>query len=218
MNLVPPATKRRWGDDRSILNDEEARQRLLEAASRCIVRRGDAQLRMVEVAREAGVARSTVYRYFPHRDDLILGLLLSRMGAALDAVVVGLADPDSAARSIPELVLEPIGLVEGNPLNEALFSSESSASVTWLELTAEPLVDAVLRHYGPLMEGWRRTGQLYPDLDLRETVRWINAISLILLSPPWRAQPRGRKHRFLEQYLVRAIVPGYSTEDSESDG
>lgn len=162
---------------------------------------------MVEVAEEAGVARSTVYRYFPTRDDLILDLLLSRIDAALDAVVLALPSPDSAALSIPDLVLEPIGLVEGNPLNEALFSPESSASVTWLELTSEPLVDAALRHYRPLFERWLAAGQLYPDVELREAVRWINAVSLILLSPPWRGQSKAEKRRFLEQYLVRAMVP-----------
>jgi len=163
---------------------------------------------MAEVAGEAGVARSTVYRYFASRDELILALLLGRMDAALDAVVRGLPHPHSAAESIPDLILEPIGLVEGNPLNEALFSPESSASVTWLELTAEALVDAVLRHYGPLMEGWQASGQLHPDLDLRETVRWMNAVSLIMLSPPWRGRDREWKRRFLEHYLVRALVAG----------
>jgi AcrR family transcriptional regulator len=66
-----------------LLDEHEARRRLLEATSRCIVRRGNAQIRMAEVADEAGVARSTVYRYFRTRDDLILDLLLSRMDSAL---------------------------------------------------------------------------------------------------------------------------------------
>jgi hypothetical protein len=39
-----------WGDDRAILDDDEARRRLIEAASRCIVRRGNTQIRMNEVA------------------------------------------------------------------------------------------------------------------------------------------------------------------------
>ena len=198
---------RRWGDDRALLDDDEARRRLLEATSRCIVRRGNAQVRMAEVADEAGVVRSTVYRYFPTRGDLILGLLLSRMGAALEAVVQSLPDPTDAARSIPDLILEPIGLVEGNPLNEALFSAESRAFVTSLELSSEALVDAPVRHYGPLFERWQAEGQLHSDLDIRETVRWMNAVSLVLLAPPWRERSRAAKHEFLVRYLVRALVP-----------
>jgi TetR/AcrR family transcriptional regulator len=202
---------RRWGDDRALLDDDEARRRLLGATSRCIVRRGNAQIRMAEVAAEAGVARSTVYRYFRTRGDLILGLLLIRVDAALEAVVRSLPDPDDAGACLPDLILKPIGLVEGNPLNEALFSEQSSAFVTSLELSSEPLLDASLRHLGPLLERWRQEGRLHADLDVRETVRWINAVALILLSPPWRARSEGSKRLFLEHYLVRALVPAGST-------
>jgi TetR/AcrR family transcriptional regulator len=166
---------------------------------------------MTEVADEAGVARSTVYRYFRTRDDLVLGLLLSRVDAALETVVRSLRDPDDAAKCLPDLILKPIGLVEGSPLNEALFSERSSAFITFLELSSEPLLDASLRHFGPLLERWKITGQLHTDLDVRETVRWMNAVALILLSPPWRTRPRTAKRLFLTQYLVRALVPPGAT-------
>jgi TetR/AcrR family transcriptional regulator len=162
---------------------------------------------MAEVADEAGVTRSTVYRYFRSRDDLVLGLLLSRVDAALEAVVRSLRDPDDAATCLPNLILKPIGLVEGSPLNEALFSERSSAFVTFLELSSEQLLDATLRHLGPLLERWKVSGRLHGDLDVRETVRWINAVALILLSPPWRTRPASAKRVFLDQYLVRALVP-----------
>ena len=42
---------------------------------------------MAEVADEAGVVRSTVYRYFPTRDELLLGLVLMRIDAALARLV-----------------------------------------------------------------------------------------------------------------------------------
>ncbi|PRC53219.1 TetR family transcriptional regulator, partial [Mycobacterium sp. ITM-2017-0098] len=38
--------RRTWGDDRALRSDEEARDRLLDAAERCIVDRGDTQIRM----------------------------------------------------------------------------------------------------------------------------------------------------------------------------
>ena len=161
---------------------------------------------MAEVANEAGVARSTLYRYFSTRGDLILGLFQTRVDAALEEVVRRLPDPGDAARCLPEFILGPIGYVRGNPLNEALFSPASIAFVTSLELTSEPLVDASLEHFGPLLERWQADGQIHGDLDLRDTARWMNAIGLVLLAPPWRQRSTAAKREFLERYFVRALV------------
>lgn len=123
-----------WGDDRAILDDEEARRRLLEAAGRCIVRRGNAQIRMAEVADEAGVSRSTLYRYFPNRDEVLLGLMLARVDTALGELVASLRHPDDPVRSLPEMVLARVESVAGNALNEALFAAESTAVPAALQL------------------------------------------------------------------------------------
>jgi AcrR family transcriptional regulator len=198
---------RRWGDERAILDDEEARRRLLEAAGRCIVRRGNAQIRMAEVADEAGVSRSTVYRYFPNRDEVLLGLILARVDTALGELVRSLRDPDDPARSLPEMVLARVESVAGNPLNEALFAAESTAVPTALEVGAQPVVDVLLRHYGPLLQRWQDAGRLYPDLDHRSVVQWLSSTTLFLLAPSWRHRPPAEKRRFLEQFLVRALMP-----------
>jgi len=163
---------------------------------------------MAEVAAEAGVARSTVYRYFPSRDDLIIGLFLVRIDAAFASVVAGLEHPDDAARSLPELVLGPLGYVEGNPLNEALFSTGSREMVVALELCSVPLLDAAYRQFGPLLERWQAEGQIYADVDLRDAMRWISLVSIMLLSPPWSEQPVGDKRAFLDRYFVRSLVAG----------
>jgi TetR/AcrR family transcriptional regulator len=198
---------RRWGGERALLDDSEARHLLLEAASRCIVRRGNTQIRMAEVAEEAGVVRSTVYRYFSSRDELLLALLLLRIDSALADHVGSLPNPGDAARSIPDLMMGPVESVVGNPLNEALMSSESTAVTTALEIGSEQIVDVIVRHYGPLFDRWQADGQLHGDLDPRETARWLHTAALFLVAPAWRHRPAAAKRRFVEQYLLRALVP-----------
>jgi AcrR family transcriptional regulator len=210
-------TARRWGGDRALLDDGEARHRLLESASRCIVRRGNTQIRMAEVAEEAGVVRSTVYRYFPSRDDLLLALLLQRIDDALANHVGALQQPDDATASIQQLVLAPVQSVVGDPLNEALMSGESTALTTALEIGSEQIVDVILRHYGPLFEHWQRDGQLHADLDPRETARWLHTTALFLVAPAWRHRPTDAKRRFVEQYLLRALVPQLSAASVRPD-
>ena len=51
-------------------NDQEARNRIVEAAARCVDRLGPSGFSLSEVANELGVSRPTVYRYFPSTDEL----------------------------------------------------------------------------------------------------------------------------------------------------
>jgi TetR/AcrR family transcriptional regulator len=198
---------RRWGDDRAILDDEEARRRILDAAGRCIVRRGNTQLRMGEVADEAEVSRSTVYRYFPGRDDVLLGLMLRRVDNALGELVRSLPAPDDPVRSVPQMILARVESVDGNPLNEALFAAESTAVATALEKGSQPIVELLLRHYEPLLNRWKLAGRLYDDLDPRSVVQWLHTTTLFLLAPSWRYRPAADKREFVEQFVVRALVP-----------
>ncbi|MGO8768013.1 TetR/AcrR family transcriptional regulator [Mycobacterium sp.] len=198
---------RRWGDDRAILDDEEARRRILDAAARCIVRRGNTQFRVGELADEAGVSRSTVYRYFPGRGDVLLGLILMRVDNALGELVRSLPAPDDPVRSVPEMVLARVESVDGNALNEALFAAESTAVATALEMGSEPIVEVLLRHYEPLLNRWKLAGRLHDDLDPRSIVQWLHTTTLFLLAPSWRYRPAADKRQFVEQFVVRALVP-----------
>ena len=52
--------------------DSDTRQRILEATYACVARFGLSKTTVEDAARQAGVARATVYRYFPGgRDELI---------------------------------------------------------------------------------------------------------------------------------------------------
>lgn len=186
---------------------DDPRRRILEAAGRCIERRGDTQIRMAEVAADAGVVRSTVYRYFPTRDELLLGLVLMRIDGALARLVRALRRPDDPRVCIPRMVLVPVDSVDGDPLNEALFASESTALSAALQLGSEQIVDVVIAHYEPLFATWQADGEMYPDLDRREAARWIHTAALLLLSPPWRHRSHAAKRRFVDQFVVRAFAP-----------
>ncbi|UCC23190.1 MAG: helix-turn-helix transcriptional regulator, partial [Planctomycetota bacterium] len=60
-----------WGGSPPPGDDAEARRRLLEATRRCIERLGPERVTLGDVAKEAGVTRPTVYRYFDTGEDLL---------------------------------------------------------------------------------------------------------------------------------------------------
>jgi AcrR family transcriptional regulator len=61
---------------------DDARERILAAAERCIDRHGIRKTTMDDIACEVGLSRPSVYRYFADRDDLLVELI-SRHGRAL---------------------------------------------------------------------------------------------------------------------------------------
>lgn len=54
-------------------------QRILRAAARLGSQYGHERMQMTDVAKEAGVAIATLYRYFPSKNDLFVGLLQSQV-------------------------------------------------------------------------------------------------------------------------------------------
>ncbi|UMB69719.1 TetR/AcrR family transcriptional regulator [Mycobacterium paraterrae] len=64
-------------------SDEEAIQRILDAADEVIAERGSA-MRIADVARSLGVTRQTVYRYFPGTEALLLATVMRSGDGFLD--------------------------------------------------------------------------------------------------------------------------------------
>jgi TetR/AcrR family transcriptional regulator len=195
----------RWGTASALSDDGDAKQRLIAAAIRCIIRTGSSRIRIEDVATEAGVSRGTVYRYFRGRDELLLGVVLSRLDHSLTWVAESLTDPDDAAIGLQEFILLSLTLWSGDPVNAALLSSGSPLSAS-LAVSAEPVIDGVRRHLGPLLERWQAAGQLQPDLDLDQAARWLNAVGVTLLTPPWRSMSTAQRQQFLEQFVLRALL------------
>jgi AcrR family transcriptional regulator len=75
---------------------ERVRTSLLDAAVHCWQRHGVDGLGMAEIAAEAGVARSTVYRYFKNRDELVVALAWREVAAASEDIfphIIAIKDP-----------------------------------------------------------------------------------------------------------------------------
>jgi TetR/AcrR family transcriptional regulator, mexCD-oprJ operon repressor len=79
---------------------------ILDSAATVLVAQGD-QASMADVATAAGVARATVYRYFPNRESLLEGLARATIddagGALESARLVEVEVEDAVARSIRAL-------------------------------------------------------------------------------------------------------------------
>ncbi|QUR69856.1 TetR/AcrR family transcriptional regulator [Mycobacterium spongiae] len=89
-------------------SDEEAVERILAAAKRAIDHSGP-DFSIVDVARDLGVTRQTVYRYFPSTEALLTATAIGAVGPFLDNMAIhltGLHDPGEAVVESIVYVLE----------------------------------------------------------------------------------------------------------------
>lgn len=84
--------------------EEEARQRIITAATACLEQFGSAKTTLSDVATELGVTRQTVYRYYPN-----LGELLSAVAqAGLDDFVTRMQSHLATATTPADAAIESI--------------------------------------------------------------------------------------------------------------
>ncbi|MEE4025188.1 TetR/AcrR family transcriptional regulator [Gordonia sp. PKS22-38] len=98
-----------WGG-RVPVNDAEARSRILAATRTTIDTRG-AATSIADVARELGVTRQTVYRYFGSTDELLAATAVDAVDALLERMTVqlrGIEAPDVAVVEGLVAVLEEL--------------------------------------------------------------------------------------------------------------
>ena len=78
------------------------RMALLDAAEEAFVEAGFDAISVAEVARRCGVTATTVYWYFPSKDDLLAAVVGRWLDATLDELEVAVAGrgPEAAARAV----------------------------------------------------------------------------------------------------------------------
>ncbi|MGI8663920.1 MAG: TetR/AcrR family transcriptional regulator [Acidimicrobiales bacterium] len=148
----------------------EPRDRVLEATVACAGRVGIERITVEEVARDAGVSRATVYRWFPGgREQLIeegvtweVGRFLSRLARAVEHA------PDLATRLELGLAFARRAF-ERHEVLQRLLATEPGGLLPQLQATV-PLALAVLRDYvADLLRGER----LRPGVDLDEAAEFL---------------------------------------------
>src|SRR5690242_349460 len=119
----------RWGDE--IPPDSSAaRERLIDAAERCIDRFGLAKTTLEDVAAESSVSRATIYRYFANRDELMLEVLLRELARSFDQdledFVVVATTPDAFASAMVESAAYLLTTIRENDKIQLLLNREGT--------------------------------------------------------------------------------------------
>jgi AcrR family transcriptional regulator len=111
----------------SPVSTDDARERILAAAERCIGRHGIRKTTMDDIASEVGLSRPSVYRYFAARDDLLLELISRHGRALLDRAHKTISRQGSLADQIVESLLYIADHGRRDPLTRYLIDPDGTS-------------------------------------------------------------------------------------------
>lgn len=180
--------------------DDEAVAQILEATRNCLDRKN--RTTVTEVARELGVSRATVYRYFPSSEALLFASSVEAEGGLLDRLAAHVA----GIRKPPEIVIEAIAFtVEQMPreryLSVVLSSSKDDLPSGVSPETVRAFGRAVLARIG---SGW---AEKVDEPTKEELIEWtLGILHWILLE----SGVRSRNGTDLRRYLTRWLGPALS--------
>ena len=192
---------------------DDARERILTAAERCIDRHGIRKTTMDDVASEVGLSRPSVYRYFADRDDLLIELnvrharamfnhahkSMSRQSNFPDQIIEGLLYIADHARRDPltRYVIDP----DGTNLGRRMIASGTSAMLR-ADLF-DPYLDAAVAN-----------NELPRGLPRADIYLWLGDVVKIVMRGLEDGEGDLKRYRSI---LRRFVAPAFAGSNAQVD-
>ena len=185
---------------------DDARERILAAAERCIDRHGIRKTTMDDVANEVGLSRPSVYRYFADRDDLLIELITRHARALLARAHKSISGRSSLPDQIVETVLYTAEHARRDPLTRHVLDPDGTslgkrmiASGT-TELIRAEMWDAIL-------DAAVANNELSPGLPRSDIHLWLGNVTVMVMRGLEEGDGDVRRYRSI---LRRFVVPAFA--------
>ena len=189
-------------------SDAEAIERILAAAKRAIDKHGS-EIRITDIARELGVTRQTVYRYFASTEALLVATAISEAAPYLDTLTEHLAEFHDPAEAVVEAIAHTLERLSEEPYLGLLLSSGRSGA-----FAAGVTSDTALTFGRTMLQrfavDWNAAGITDDELD--GLTEYMLRILQSLVIDPGRPPRRGQVLRNYLNAWVAPVVLGLQTK------
>ena len=188
----------------------QIREQIVRAARTCFLRFGTEKTSMMDVAKEAGLSRGTVYRYFADRAEMIEAVFGLESRLFHDSMRKQL----DALDTFEEQVVECAGIL-------ASFEHDvASGARTRIDVSRERLALLLTSHSGPLLrdtteflvpyvEAAIERGELRKNLNVRRASEWIARMLFTISSMPsvtFDGSDPDAWRRFFREHVIRGLT------------
>lgn len=202
--MSPQAAAAVWKADPAGAEYDAVRDRLVDAAESLVRERGVAGLRQDAVAERAGLSRSSVYRYFDSKDELVMAAVV-RSTLRIGQQVIDAIGPDAGPEEfLVRGILDSVRAMAADPLHQALTVPSSTRRMT--ELSSAALRAGVRPLVEPVFAAAEARGVRRPEVDRDDLVRWLQVVAIGLMESPGIVGSTAELEQLLRRMLVPSVV------------
>jgi AcrR family transcriptional regulator len=184
-----------------------SKERLYEAAYACVGRYGLAKTTMEDVAREAGLSRATVYRYFPQgKDQLVREVVAWEANRFFMRLTQAVAHHVDLADLLEATLLFAHRAVEEHEVLQKILETEPERLLPVLTTESGRLVALVKQFLVLAMQ--RSASQLRGDLDTDAAAEYLARMVLSLIGGQggWDLTDPLAVRRLVDTQLLAGVV------------
>ncbi|MGZ4708699.1 MAG: TetR/AcrR family transcriptional regulator [Acidimicrobiales bacterium] len=199
MTSVPPWKARPQSDEYVA-----TRQRLVDAAEQIVRDQGAAALRLDSVGESVGLHRSSLYRYFDSKEDLLTAVVVQatlRVGVEVIDALGASARPE---RFLVDGLAMAMARIATEPVHRSLMAPSTSEAMT--RVGARAMTEGIRPLVEPMFVAAAEQGLLREGVSPEDALRWLRIVATGLFRAPDMVPELDELTRLLELMLVPALL------------
>jgi AcrR family transcriptional regulator len=192
---------------------EAVRLRLVDAAEQIILDQGAASLRLDSVGEAVGLHRSSVYRYFDSKEDLLTAVIMQATLRLAAEVVESLGVSARADQFLVDGLAMAMARITNEPVHRSLMAPASEAMT---RVGARALTEGLRPLVEPMFVAAAEQGVLREGVTTEDALRWLLIVATGLFRAPDVVPSVDELTRLLELMLVPVLLDASEVERRRS--
>jgi len=180
------------------------RQRLVDAAEAIVRDQGAAAVRLDSVGESVGLHRSSVYRYFDSKEDLLTAVTVQATLRVGREVIERLGDDATPEELLVDGLAMAMARIATDPVHRSLMAPSASEAMT--RVGDRALTEGIRPLIEPMFAAAADQGTLRAGVTPDDALRWLQIVATGLFRAPGLLPEVDELTRMLQLMLVPALL------------
>jgi AcrR family transcriptional regulator len=196
---------------------EERRELIIAAARRCFLKYSLQKTSIDDIAREAGMARSGVYRYFTNRDDIVEAAMLRRMEEFIASSAKLMQEAKDLGDALLKLSIATVETGRNDPELRQVFGEDGHIGIIDLLGGSRPAAQQIVMNFWkPALDRGRAAGDMRPDISDDEAIEWMRGVYVMLILR--KELDATQERNLIEKFLIYSLLSPKALHARQREG